>query len=129
MDAVRTRGRASGGAAACVLWALATGQDVLEPILNKRPAAHVLRLFLRPHNLLRIRIAGERFAQTVRRKRIELLEAHNRDTPILSLLSSLDQVVIDLAAAQHDSLHRIAIADLRIVNKGSKTSGCQFVNA
>jgi len=68
-------------------------------------------------------------AQALQRERIKLLESDYRDTSILTLLSRLCKIVVDLAAAQHDPLHRITICNLRVVDQRLKTSARELLDA
>src|SRR6185503_9319715 len=126
--AVRADGGARRGGAADVARALAVGQEVFEALLNKRPATHVLGFFLGPHELTRMRILCERFANALQWERIELLETNHGHIPLLGLLSRLDEIVIDLAAAQDNSLHGVAIADLGVVDQWLEAAVCEVIN-
>src|ERR1043165_1249956 len=128
MNTVRPGRRARGGGASDVARAFAVGQQVLEALLNEGPATHVLRLFLCPHELIRVRITRQHLANALQRKRIELLEPHNRDTSIICLAASVNEIVVDLAAAHHNSLNRVTIADLSVINQRLKSSVAQVVN-
>src|ERR1044072_4890670 len=99
MNVVRARCGACRSAAAHVLGALATRQQILESLLNEGPATHVLRVLLRPDEFIRIRILREDFTQTLRWEWIELFHAYDRDVPFFSLLSCLGKIVVNLATA------------------------------
>ena len=104
------------------------GADVIEhPFdirLDERPGALVLGLLLAPDEL-GVREAAQLLDERARRERIELLDAHQVDVVCAAVLAFLEQVVINLARAQHDALdpivgHKldlVARADLRMVPK------------
>src|SRR5436190_838608 len=90
--------------------------------LDQAPGPHVFGLLLRPHyvGLREPRQLGDEGA---RRERIELLDAHQIDVVDAGRLARLVEVVVDLAAAQHDAANLLvgpepdllARARLRIV--------------
>src|SRR6185436_9663438 len=63
---------------------------------NEIPRAHVLRLFLHPDNLVRVRVAVEHRAKIAHRHGIQLFETTNRDFWMRGALLACDQVRIDL---------------------------------
>ena len=67
------------------------------------PGALVLRLFLAPDDLARVRVVRERRRVILGRERIELLDAHDRDVARLVGAARLEQVEVDLARAEHDA--------------------------
>ena len=71
---------------------------------NLEPGALVHRLFLAPHHFLGGRVFLQ-FGRDFRaRERIELLHAHDRDISEAALFRFFQQVVVDLAGAQHHAL-------------------------
>src|SRR5579862_2137102 len=53
---------------------------LLEPVANRPPCAHVLRLFLHPDELAEVRVAGEQRLRLLDREGIQLLEPRNGDS-------------------------------------------------
>ena len=71
---------------------------------TKRPAAHVLGLFLRPDPLGRLSIAAQGGGQGLGRPGVELLQADDGDFVGVGRVGpGLGQVVIDATAAQDDA--------------------------
>ena len=82
-----------------VLWA----RYGLEPRLDKCPPAHILRLFLRPDDLGRIRIGREDLGEPCSRERIKLFEPDDGNIGYRAFLfAGRLEIVIDLAAAKDD---------------------------
>src|SRR5207248_3774004 len=81
---------------------------LLEPVPDRPPGAHVLRLLLRPDDLLEARVRAEHLRRRLDRERIELLEARHRD--VLGTLARLvpDDVVVELPGAEDESPHPLA---------------------
>ena len=52
---------------------------LLEPVADRAPGAHVLRLLLRPDDLLERRVRRDELARRRDRERVELLEPRDRD--------------------------------------------------
>src|SRR5690606_18978377 len=116
VDARRRRRRAR---TAGVEQLMLVGQRFLETVADRIPRGLVLQFFLTPYALRRVRIAADRPRILFNRERVELLDAHNCDTVELLGATSLDELVVDLAAAEHDSLHvlrfdRVGLADQRL---------------
>src|SRR5690606_17272475 len=79
-------------------------QRLLQTVADLIPRALVLRFFLTPYDLRRVRIAADRPCIFFHRERIELFDPHDRDAIELLGAASLEEVVVDLAAAEHDPL-------------------------
>src|SRR5436853_6579762 len=54
-------------------------QRLLEPVADRPPGAHVLRLLLRPDDLLERRVRPQQLAGRFDRERVELLEPRDGD--------------------------------------------------
>src|SRR6185503_5777991 len=81
----------------------------LQAMSDLVPGALVLWLFLAPDDLARLCIALEDRVVVLDRKWIELLDAYNRDVAQLVRAASLEQIEIDLAAAENDAAHLAGI--------------------
>src|SRR6185295_12127436 len=105
------RRRARGG------WARDDGEwqaladDAREVRVEEVPRAHVARLFLDPYETGAVGVVGETLLQLFV-DGIELLEAHDRDVATTELSARVEEIVVDLAAAQEDALHfaRVGVA-------------------
>src|SRR5690606_35320149 len=98
----RRRGRTG---AAGVVQLLAFGQAELQVVLDLVPGALVLRLFLAPDDVGVLAEAGQLGRQQLARERVQLLHADQGDVLVQLLLAALfQQVVVDLARAQHHAL-------------------------
>src|SRR6187397_3428690 len=75
---------------------------LLEPMAEGPPRAHVLRLFLRPHDLLERRIRGDERRDELEWERVELLDARDRDGRRARAKLVGDDVVVDLPAAEDE---------------------------
>src|SRR5262245_11393158 len=125
MDLTRAGRRAGAGIAANVVNVLA--QQRPQPRLHERPAAHVLRLLLHPRPLLRLAVAANDLTYRLLVKRVELLDAHNRDAlPVLVLRLRLRQVIVDFSAAEDHLLDASWLSD-RIVEDFEEAAGGQLL--
>lgn len=61
-------------------------------------------LLLHPHEVVRVRVLLDRLAQPAVRNRVQLLDAHDRDVVTAVLLTTLIELVEQLAAHQQDPL-------------------------
>src|SRR5690606_26669599 len=77
-------------------------QSGFDPPFDEEPGAVVLRLLLAPDHFLEIGHARQTDRQRLARERIELLEPDHRHVFHLFLLTRFEQVVRDLARAQHE---------------------------
>src|SRR3546814_15592654 len=75
------------------------GKKGLDLAVDEEPGAHVLGLFLAPHDI-RVRILDQLLAQRLPREGLELLDPQDGDLAETALVPPLLQVVIDLAGAQ-----------------------------
>ncbi len=80
-------------------------RDLLDPLAHEGPGAHVARLFLAPDQT-RARVTRQDFGERVCREGVELFEPQQVHVASPKLLPLLQQVVVDLAAAQ-DQLPRL----------------------
>ena len=73
--------------------------------VERGPAAHVLRLFLRPRHLFDVRLLIDELTDLTRPRR-ELLDANHRDVgrPLRHR-----QLVVHMPAAEHEALHGLAM--------------------
>ena len=71
---------------------------------NIRPRSHVFRLFLRPHYFLNRRIQIDNLLDLGVRPRIKLLDTHERHMR----RATSEQIVVDLARAENETLHILA---------------------
>src|SRR5437763_13544543 len=78
------------------------GEDLLDAPVDKAPRPHILRFFLTPDDL-GIAVALQCPAERFERERVELLDPNHSDPLVALLGAGLDQLEIDLAAAQHDA--------------------------
>src|SRR5262245_51859025 len=76
---------------------------LLEVVLRLVPGALVLRLLLAPHHFERARIALHLGRKLFVRKRVELLDADDRDVVQPPFAAGDEEVVIDLARARDDA--------------------------
>ena len=68
---------------------------------DRAPRTHVLRLLLRPHDLLEPRHRGDQTSERLDRERIELLEPRDGDARRLWTLLMPNDVIVDLAATEN----------------------------
>ena len=87
----------------------AVGLRLLEPVPDRTPRAHVLRLLLHPHDLGEIRIASRQLGRGLDGERVELLEPGDRDVLGARVALAADEVVVDLPRAEHEPPHRLVI--------------------
>src|SRR3546814_11554635 len=73
-------------------------------MLNIKPGALILGFVLSPDDFLGIHVFLQFGLERLVRKRIELLDAQNGDIVAAGFLACMDQVVIDLARADHHAL-------------------------
>src|SRR5688500_14844138 len=104
-------------------------QQFFQTLAHERPTTHVARLFLRPDKLRRAFVLGQQLAYAAQRKRIELFHAHDCHAQVATLLTSFDQIVVNLAAAQDDFADRGRVGDLHVVNDRLKTAAGEILNA
>src|SRR5439155_15855493 len=90
-------------------------QRILEPVPNRPPRAHVLRLLLRPDDLSQRRIGADETRVRVNREGIKLLESRDRDVRGVRALLVADEVVVELARAD-DEPSGFATRDRRVVD-------------
>src|SRR4029079_9522680 len=83
----------------------ALGQRLLEPVPDRTPGAHGLRLLLRPDALLPPWKRPHELAVGVDGERIELLDPPDRDGVRLLAQLVSDEVVVDLPGADHEPAH------------------------
>lgn len=91
------------------------GDDTTHVMLAAEPGALVHRLFLAPDDVLEVLVRSQNFRQVVFRERIQLLDTDDRGIFAAFRATLLQQVVVHLAAAQHDAvdLLRIQAVDFR----------------
>ena len=83
-----------------------------DTVLYREPSALIDGFFLTPDHLFRFAESAEFLQQFLVWKRIELLNAHDRDVVQFLFRSGFPQIVKDLAAAQHNPLHFFALQGL-----------------
>lgn len=98
----RRRANVSAGVADFPLLLAHVSEQVAHAWLHKRPATLVLWLFLRPHDL-RVLIAVKLFLKNPEREWRQLLKSDDGDVLNVLFGALLLQIIIDLAAAEHDS--------------------------
>src|SRR5471030_2017934 len=84
------------------------------------PGALVLRLFLTPDYLRRVRVAFHLRHKCLVWERMELLDADDGRALDIALAPLRHQIVVDLAAAADDAFHRIRVGVLDLANDGVK---------
>src|SRR5437773_12356999 len=57
----------------------ALGQRLFEPVPDRAPRTHVLRLFLRPDELFQVRVRAHELGRRQDRERVELLQPAERE--------------------------------------------------
>src|SRR5262249_27797298 len=85
------------------------GLRLLEPVPEGAPGAHVLRLLLGPHELAEVRIGPDPRSRLLDRERVELLDARHRNGRRALAVLVADDVVVDLALAEHEPRHLLAV--------------------
>src|SRR4051794_22890083 len=80
----------------------AVGLRLLEPMPDRPPRAHVLRLLLCPHDLTEIRVAAKDLRGLLDRERIELLEPRDGNGLGARPVFVPGDVVIDLPLAEDE---------------------------
>ena len=108
-------GGSGGGITADVVHPVAVGHDLVESVLDLVPGALILRFLLAPDDLVRGSVGRQRGLELLLRERVELLDAHDGDVIDAAGAARLEQVEVDLAAAQHHALDafRLQVLDLR----------------
>lgn len=84
--------------------ALTAGQAEVEVVTDLVPRTLVLRFFLAPHHVGGIGVSLQLGRQLRTRERIQLFDTHEGDVVLATLCLVFEQVVIDLARAQHHAL-------------------------
>ncbi len=101
-----------GGVAAGILRAHAGKASFrearLEQRLDEEPCAVVLRFFLGPDHVLKLRHGPQALYQWLRGERVELLDAQDFDAKVAGLVARLHQLISELARAQHQAA-RVAL--------------------
>ena len=69
-----------------------------------RAGAHVARLLLHPHDLLEVRVGLDELEDLALRERVQQLDAADRDALVALARRAADEVVVDLAGAEHEAL-------------------------
>src|SRR5262249_52460651 len=82
---------------------------LLEPVSDRAPGSHVLRLFLRPHDFAQVRVSGQQRLRALGRERIELLDPRDGPAVRLGWLLGAADVVVDLPLAENEPLARSAV--------------------
>src|SRR5688500_1499842 len=96
--------------------------------LDVGPGAHVPRLLLDPDQLLQLGILRQHRPHLGPGKRIELFQPDDGGTAALHLVGLAEQVVVELAAAQHQPRHLARPSrDRRIVQHGPPAAAGQLV--
>src|SRR6266496_3848933 len=93
----------------------------LEPVPDCAPGPHVLRLFLRPDDLLERRVGRDETSSRIDGERIELLETGDRDRGGLLPELVTGDVVIELAGGEDEPRH-VLTSRRRVVEKRRKTA-------
>ncbi len=94
--------RRSSARSTGVIELLALVERFLQPMTYLVPRPLVLRLFLAPDDFFDVPVLFEERGVLRDREGIELLDANDRDVVDAVHLARLEQVVIDLAAAEDD---------------------------
>src|SRR5437660_3393954 len=76
------------------------GEHLFDASVDKGPGTHILRLFLAPDDL-GVAVMLQHLAERVERKRIELLDPHQRYALVARRRARLQEVEINLARAQY----------------------------
>ena len=82
---------------------------------GRAPGAHVLRLLLRPHDLLERRVRRDQLPRRLDRERVQLLEPRDRDAFGVLVRLVADDVVVDLSRAENEPADRRLVRHRRIV--------------
>src|SRR4051794_1384672 len=107
MQCVDTRSRRRRAGPTRVEELLLARQRLLKAMTNLVPRALILRLFLAPDDLFRVSVTACDLRVLLDRERIQLLDAHDRDAGDVLGAPKLGEIEVDLAAAKHDSSHRL----------------------
>src|SRR5437660_2315089 len=99
---VRAGGGRSADGTSDVAQRLIRSQKCAEALVQEWPRSDGARLFLHADDVLRIRVRAQSVSEHRLRERIELLEPDDRDVRV-SLIASSFQIVVDLAAGDHDA--------------------------
>src|SRR5215208_2740180 len=78
-------------------------RGALEPMADRAPRPHVLRLLLHPQDLAHVRVLAHEFRSRVDRERIQLLEPPDGDVPRARACLVPDDVVVDLPRAEDEA--------------------------
>src|SRR4051794_36829393 len=85
------------------------GGGLFEPVAEGAPGAHVLRLLLRPDDLLEPRIRRDELACRVDWEWVELLDSRDGDVGGRRARLVPDEVVVDLARAEDEPAHLLLV--------------------
>ncbi|MCY1505896.1 hypothetical protein D9M68_401240 [compost metagenome] len=90
------------------------------------PGALVHRFFLTPDHVLEVLVRSQGFGQILFRERIELLDTDDRDVVATFGTALLQQVVVDLAAAQDDAVDLLRIQAVDLADDSLERAVGQF---
>ena len=96
------------------------GNGLLEPMPDRAPGAHVLRLLLRPDDFGEPRVGGDEARGLLGRERVELFDASDRDRWRLGSKLVADDVVVELAGRARTSLVTCSRSAFGSSSTGSK---------
>src|SRR6185312_750421 len=104
-------------------------QRLLQAVADLVPGALVLRLLLTPHHLTQIRIACEHRLVVLGRERVELLDAYQCHIAYGILAPRLQQIEVDLAAAEDHPAYSLRGQVIALADHPRKAAAGQLLEA
>jgi hypothetical protein len=95
----------------------AFGLRLLEPVADRPPGTHVLRLLLRPDDLAEVRVPAQERRRLLDRERIELLDPGDGDEVGARAVLVTGDVVVDLSRTKNEP------GDLLVIRLESSITG------
>ncbi len=99
----------------------------LETMADLIPRALILRLFLAPDDLACVRVFAQDRLVFLGRKRIQLLDANDRDRFELRFAPRFQQIEINLAAAKHNARHRGSLDVVDLIDHRLKSAAAELL--
>src|SRR5262245_4642803 len=101
-------------------------ERLLQAMADLMPCTLILGLLLTPDDLTRVPVASEQRGVRVHRKRVELLDPYERHPLVHRFAARLEQVVIDLAAAEHEPVDPRLVQRVGFVDDHLETTRCEL---
>ena len=103
----KPRSRRRGRRTACIQHLAPFARELLQAMADLVPRPLILRLFLTPDDLARVRVATQDLRVFLPGESIKLLDTNERYIAPALLAARLQEIEIDLAGAEDDPAHRL----------------------